>query len=341
MAALVKDPHNIRLGLAGMLRDNHHPFSWSAIINGGYDAQAMGRFADPVILRYLSAQPPQALGIPGARVTHIWCDDPEDAQRVAAASRVPHIVSRPQGLLGQVDAVLIPTDRGEEHVARARLYVEAGIPVFIDKPLTDREQDLRQFQAWVAQGKAIMSCSALRFSVEFAACRRRIREVGRLKLITITMVNSWERYGMHALEGVYPFLPAGGWLSVVNTGSDGWGDLVHAQHGSGVALVAAVAPGLSGAMGHLRLYGSNGMLEARFSDSFRAFKAQLSAFVDYLRTGVPPFDFQETVELTRLLIAGIRSREEGGRRVMLAEIAGEEAATAGVSDPLTPTQRQR
>ena len=60
-----------------------------------------------------------------------------------------------------------------------------------------------------------------------------------------------------------------------------------------------------------------GMRRSSFRDTFFAFKAQLAAFIEYLRTGVRPFPFDETVELMRLLIAGLRSREEGGREVVL------------------------
>jgi predicted dehydrogenase len=56
------------------------------------------------------------------------------------------------------------------------------------------------------------------------------------------------------------------------------------------------------------------------SDSFYSFKAQLKSFADYVRTGERPFPFEETIELMKIIIAGIRSREEGGREVMLAEI---------------------
>jgi hypothetical protein len=34
-----------------------------------------------------------------------------------------------------------------------------------------------------------------------------------------------------------------------------------------------------------------------------------------------PFPFSETIELMKMLIAGIRSREEGGREVLLAGIS--------------------
>jgi hypothetical protein len=55
-------------------------------------------------------------------------------------------------------------------------------------------------------------------------------------------------------------------------------------------------------------------------DTFFAFKAQLVAFVEYLRSGRPPFPFAETVEQMKIVIAGIRSREQSGRSVGLNEI---------------------
>ena len=55
-------------------------------------------------------------------------------------------------------------------------------------------------------------------------------------------------------------------------------------------------------------------------DSFYAFRKQLVSFVEYLRTGVEEHPFSDTVEMAKIIIAGIRSREEGGRRVYLNEI---------------------
>jgi hypothetical protein len=62
-----------------------------------------------------------------------------------------------------------------------------------------------------------------------------------------------------------------------------------------------------------------------FRNTFFAFKAQLLAFVEYLRTGRLPFPFAQTVELMKIVIAGIRSRQEHGRPVSLSEIQIKEA----------------
>ena len=85
-------------------------------------------------------------------------------------------------------------------------------------------------------------------------------------------------------------------------------------------MLAAIED-MDGALGCLNLYGTRGSLSSQFRDSFTAFKAQLAAFIRYLQTGCRPYPFEETVELTKIIIAGIRSREESNRRVMLSEIA--------------------
>jgi predicted dehydrogenase len=315
LTPLVPDVADIRLGLAGMVSENDHPYSWSAILNG-YDPEALNDCPNAFIRDYLSAQPKASFGIPGVRVTHIWCDDPDNAARVARNSLIPRTVARVEELIGQVDAVLIPTDIGGEHVERARPFIESGVPVFIDKPLVDQEEDLRCFMRWQEAGKPCMSSSCMRYAREFADLRSRRDEIGKLRLITVTTCKSWERYGIHALEAVYPFLQPYRWSSVANTGTE-QSNIVHIRHASGVEIVAAAIDDLYGAMGCVSLYGTAGSLNARFADSFHAFKAQLAAFVHYLRSGVAPFPFDETVELMRMVIAGRHSRENQGKRSLL------------------------
>jgi len=313
---LVQDTDHIRLAMLGMNEGNGHPYSWSAIINGRYDAALMAECGYPVIPEYLGAQPPGALGIPGASVTHIWCDDPADADKVARCTYIPNVVDRPEDVIGQVDAVVIPTDIGHQHVDRARVFVEAGLPVFVDKPMTDNTPDLEQFQRWVEGGRAILSSSAMRYAHEFLALGEQMHTVGTPRLITGTMMKSWERYGIHALESVYGLLPTGGWRSVINTGTTER-NVVHLTHKIGCDVLLVLTSDLKGGYGHVNVTGTEGHLHAAFGDSFHAFKSQLVAFVDFLKSGERPFPFDETVEQMRIIVAGIESREQGGARITL------------------------
>lgn len=316
---LVQNPDRIRLAMLGMVDGNGHPFSWSAIINGRYDAQRMAECGYPVIPQYLGAQPPGALGIEGASVTHVWCDDPEDARRVAEATHIEHVVAEPEDVLGQVDAVVIPTDIGGEHVARARRFVEAGLPVFVDKPMVDNAEDLATFDRWHRGGAHVLSTSAMRYAAEFRELRDRLHQVGETRLITCTMAKSWERYGIHALEAVYGLLPPGGWRSVRH-GGDAERNIVHARHANGVEVVIAVIHDLYGGFGCVDVFGTEGRIGARFTDSFSSFKRQLIAFVEYLRSGDRPVPWQETLEQMGIIIAALRSRAEHGRTIELKNV---------------------
>jgi predicted dehydrogenase len=272
----------------------------------------------PGIMQYLSRQPKSNFGIPGVRVTHIWTDDPSDARHVARASNIPHVVARPEDVIGHVDAVLIATDIGSEHVERCRPFVEAGLPVFVDKPLADNIADLRQFGRWVQEGKPILSSSSARYYKEFMPYRLSAHNLGELRFVTITMLKSWERYGIHALEGIYPILGPG-FVSVRNTGSE-TSNIVHLKHSSGTDVVAAVVSDLYGSYGAMQLCGTEGYACVKSQDTFYAFKSQLQAFAAYARSGERPYSFAETEELCRMVIGGIRSREQGGREMTLDEL---------------------
>lgn len=313
------DPSIIRIAMLGMVEGNGHPYSWSAIINGDYDAKAMAECGYPAIPVYLDPQPKSNLGIPGAQVTHIWCDNPEDANGVAAATYIPNVVENPEDVIGNVDAVIIATDVGHEHVERARPFIEANIPTFIDKPLTDNIKDLNTFIDWQRAGKPIMSTSCMRYARECAELRGRMNAIGEPRLITTTMAKSWERYGIHAIETIYPFLAPGGYESVRHSGTTDH-NIVHLHHTDNVEIVIAVIDDMFGAYGHVNLYGTTGSDSTKFADTFHAFKSQLEAFVSFVRTGTSPVPFDETIEQIKIVIAAIKSREQGGTCIRLEDL---------------------
>jgi Oxidoreductase family, NAD-binding Rossmann fold len=301
----MNDP--MRIAMLGMVDGNGHPYSWSAIINGRYDADVMADCGYPVISEYLGAQPEGALGIPGVEVTHVWCDDRADAEKVAAAAYIPNTVSRAEDVIGSVDAVIIATDKGHEHVDRCRAFVDTGLPVFIDKPLTDNAEDLQIFRDWIACGKPILSSSCMRYAAEFRPWRESTEQLGDLRFVTITTPKSWERYGIHALEAVYPILGPG-FVSARNVGCAGE-DVVRYRHANGAQVVVTAIADMYGAFGALLLCGTEGHIAVSFKDSFTAFKLQLEVAAAFFKTGEQPFAFSETDELMRMVIAGIRSRD--------------------------------
>lgn len=124
---MTNEKNSLRLAILGMVERNGHPYSWSAIINGDYNKEEMVKCPYAGIPAYLGQQPAEKLGIPGARATHIWTDDPADAKNVAEASYIEHIAECPEEVIGQVDAVIIATDKGFEHVKRAQYCISCSL----------------------------------------------------------------------------------------------------------------------------------------------------------------------------------------------------------------------
>ncbi len=308
----------LRIGILGMTEGNGHPYSWSAMFNG-YNPEEMETCGFPVIPRYLEKQPPHTLGIPGAKITCICCTgyaEREEAEHMARAALIPQVYDDPTEMIGNVDAVIVATDVGDEHVERCRPFIEAGIPMFIDKPLVNKEEDLRTFLKWRKEGAKFISCSCMRYTKTYEPYYENHYELGDICYILSPMPKKYETYGIHALEAMYPLLGQG-FLSVRNTGTYER-TVVHIKHKNGANVNIIQGIGMAGA--GMTVLGTKESRYLTGGDSYYAFKKQLDLFVHWLRTGEEPFPFEETVELMKLVIGGLRSREEGGREVFLDEI---------------------
>lgn len=316
----------IRLGILGFTEGNAHPFSWSAMINGTYDPALMYEYCKtlyPTIPQYLSKQPKETLGIPGVQVTHICFTGyvgKADAEICAKINNIPYVVDKPEDMIGHIDAVICATDQGHEHVERCRPFVEAGLPLFIDKPLTDNEADLKTIVGWYKAGVPMMSSSSLRYCKSIEPYYQNHYELGKLRYICSPMAKYWETYGMHALERLFP-LVGQGFQWVQNLG-DYTSPMVHLYHKDGVHVDIPMGYGMQ--TSPMSVMGEGGAVTLSDGDSYYAFKSQLDRFVEFLRTGKADHPFEDTIEMAKIIIAGIRSREEGGRKVFLSEIQTEE-----------------
>ena len=309
----------LKIGILGYTEGNGHPYSWSAMING-YNKKIMDNECPfPVIPNYLAKQPKETFGIDGVNITHICCtgfEGIERAKHIAKASLIENVVKKPEDMIGEVDAVICATDNGNEHVERCKPFLDANIPMFIDKPLVNTEEDLKTFVKWHNEGKKFISSSSLRYAKEYEPYYKSTYELGNLKYICSTMAKKWEEYGIHAVEQMYPLLKKG-FISVQNTGVKEQSQ-VHLVHKNGCRVDIPQGVGMVG--GGMLILGSQGSVHVQCKDSYYSFKKQLDLFVNWLRTGIEPVPFEDTVEMMKIIIAGIRSREEGGRIVRLDEI---------------------
>lgn len=302
----------LRIAMLGMIPGNGHPYSWSAIVNG-YDPEEMAKCPYSLILNYLGAQPPESVGIPNAQVTHIWTDNPEEAPLVAAAAKIPHVVKNMGDAIGEIDLAIISTDDGTDHVRRARPFVEAGIPVFVDKPLATTREELRQFIVWKNAGAKILSSSGMRYANEL----KKILDREWLWLNSSTC-KTWERYGIHALEPLFKVVGPG-IIRVRNEAKED-SNIVYCDHKSGVQLTLGIFKDTMGSHSVINAYGRGRHEFFRMDDTYNTFRNQLLSIVEWGITGLDPYPFEETVELMAVIIAGLDSRKQNGAMISVESV---------------------
>ena len=124
----------INIGIIGYTAGNGHPYSYSSIFNE-FDKSSMQECPYQTIPEYLSKHDSYDERINSAIVSHIWTQDLKISKAIALASNIKNIVDDPLKMIGEIDGVIIARDDYESHLSIAKPFIEAGIHVFIDKPI--------------------------------------------------------------------------------------------------------------------------------------------------------------------------------------------------------------
>jgi predicted dehydrogenase len=304
----------INIGIIGMSDGNAHPYSWSAIINGVFDGEEITRVGYPAVAAYLQANS-ATLGISSARVTHVWAQSPGIAESIAGATGIPHVAAQPGDMIGEVDAVILARDDPERHREMAEPFIRAGVPIFIDKPLTINRAELAWFSEQAAAGRLIMSCSSMRYAGECLSAKAAMQSLGPIELVTAVGKKDWVKYGVHMLEAVFALLNDPQPLTVTHTGKPGK-DIVTVEFANGIQagvhLFMDIAPTFQ-----LSLFGRNGWRLVDITNSYAMFRDNIIEFVRSVQEGRARLPFEKTAAIINTLIAARESLVQGGKTILL------------------------
>ena len=301
------------VGIIGVSEGNGHPFSYSSIING-YSPEGLALSGWPRIYEYVRRRHASEFGIPDWSVTHAWTQDLATTQKLCAACRIPNCVDDYKELLGNVDAVIIARDDYENHLAISKAFLEAGLPVFIDKPLSLELSELCFFRRYLESGQ-LMSCSGMRYARELDVPRATLAEFGRVKLIRGAIVLGWEKYGVHLLDAILGMTTSRP-ISVRMIPSDHESAIVGLDDGT---LLQLDAMGDCPPTFQVQIFGSRRIDSYDITDNFSMFRRMLWEFFESIRTGIPAISADHTLEVMKTLIAGRLSLKEK-REVFLNEL---------------------
>ena len=243
------------------------------------------------------------------RVSHIWDENKEDAQLLARICNIENVVDRKEDMIGKVDGVIVADDATLKHQKRAIPFLKAGIPTFIDKPLsTDIKEAENLINLAKKHNAPFMSCSALRYAKEMEDFKKKKEEIGKILTGFAICKGELVFYGIHPMEALYTIV-GHGIKSVRNIGSEGK-DIVVITYKDGRKFTLTVYESI-GYLFQVNLYGTDGWRQITIEDADYFYSNMLKHFIEMVRTGKEPFPPEETLEIIKVLTLGKESRKSG------------------------------
>jgi len=241
------------------------------------------------------------------------------------------LVDSIEALCSRVDAVMLTSVDGRQHLAQVRPVFAARKRVFVDKPLAGSFKDAQEIARLSREsGTPFFSSSSQRFPPALQALRSSaaLGEIlgasthGPCPIQTYVPDLFW--YGIHAVEMLYTLMgPGAETVTRVHTADADvvvgrWKDGrigVMRGHRTGPPTYGAVA------------YGRQAILsfgaprpDAAKEPSSSAYPALLEVAIAFFRSGVPPVPPEETLEIVAFMEAADLSKARQGAPVALREV---------------------
>lgn len=273
--------------------------------------------------------PDAAEDVAGFRVVAAYPYGSRDIE--SSVSRIPQytaelqemgveIVDSIDELLNKVDVVLLETNDGRPHYEQLLPVLKAGKRVFVDKPIAGSLTDaIRIFDAAEEYGIPIFSSSSLRYMANAQAVRN-----GALGKVTGAEAYSpailepthpdlfW--YGVHGVETLFTVMGTG-CDSVQRIMNDGTDIVICTWSDGRIGTFRGIREGKAGYGG--RAYGEEGIMDLGPYEGYRPLVVEI---VKYFRTGVPPIEPAETLEIFAFMEAADESKRQNGAVVQLKEV---------------------
>lgn len=225
------------------------------------------------------------------------------------------LVARPEEMLGQIEAVMIESVDGSAHLERARPFLEAGIPTFIDKPFACSISDANELARLAEKHKApLFSSSSLRYALEVTALKEKESETGKVVGAEAYSPASTHprnpglfHYGIHAVETLYAVMgPGCEKLWCMST--EGTDVVTGIWKDSRIGVVRGTRQG-AGGLGFIAFCERS--IQYHSIDARFIYWELLKRVVEMFQTGTPPLEISETLEIVAFIEAAMKASKSG------------------------------
>ncbi|MBM7572153.1 Gfo/Idh/MocA family oxidoreductase [Aquibacillus albus] len=292
-----------KIGIIGLSEGNGHPYSWSAAFNG-YNVDVMKDCPYPVIPQYLSQQNFPHDAIRDAKVSHIWTQDKYLSKHIAKASYINNIVEDYKEMIGKVDAILLARDDYKNHVKMSLPFIQAGLPIFIDKPISISKKDIDQIFEHEQYNGQIFTASITSGAKEFKLSSNETNKIGKLEYIDATVMKRWDKYAIHIIEPVLNLIGEQGKIVSHDTLKTKEKTILSLHWESGLVTTFSSLGEIPTPIS-IRLFGEKNHKELVFLDTFYALKATLQRFIDIIQKKEDPLNKNKVYQIVDIIERGL------------------------------------
>jgi len=225
-------------------------------------------------------------------------------------------------MLQHVDAVLLEEVDGRPHLQWAKPVIEAGKPLFIDKPMGGSLADVVEiFRLAKEHDAPCFSSSSLRFASGFQAARSGESSFGQVMGCDAYSPCSLEEhhpdlfwYGVHGVEILFTIMGPG-CKKVTRVHTEGADVVVGVWEDGRIGSFRGLREGKRGY--GATVFGSKGVGPAGDYEGYVPLVVEIAKF---FKTGKPPVSAEETTELFAFMEAADESKRQGGVPVSIADV---------------------
>lgn len=144
----------------------------------------------------------------GAKIWAIWGSDQARTEEGAKNGKIPVIGSSAEEVIEKCDVIFVISRSADVHLEHAKLVINAGKPLFVDKPPAQTPIQAKELLALVYASKIPMtSFSTLRFGSPSIDYERKLSQIGTVRYATYLGPGSRRNpyggiiyYGIHIVE---------------------------------------------------------------------------------------------------------------------------------------------
>ncbi len=232
-----------------------------------------------------------------------------------------------------VDIAFIQSCNWDRHIELMTPFIDAGVPVFIDKPIVGNLRDCRKVEALAASGKVILGTSAMRYTYErdsfFAVPKQERGDI--IHVSTMVGVDEFN-YAIHSIESILGFLKGDTAVSCRFIGSGQVADVPTASYyvrfASGATACYHIC--LKGWQPSTALVMTNKTSFAYKLDVNKLYEAMLKHVCAWLKG--EPNDLVSVPDMTmavKIMLAGKKSELYGGTEEFLVNLCEDDPCFDG------------